>query len=240
MSVESGHQNGNGVSAGPFRHPNESAKNRLVYRTFEAALGDAAERFARGRMIDVGGGRKPWQPIFAPYVARARVRRPRREGGRARPGRRRRRDRLLDPAARRGRTDGAPDRGARAPGAARRRAHRVPPPARARRPHHRDHPALLARPRRARLLPLHAPGPALPVRDRRLRGGRAAAARRPLVDGRGRAELRPPALPAAVVGARRRRHLPVDAVAGVAVGARRPPAQVQLEPPDRRAPAAPG
>jgi SAM-dependent methyltransferase len=51
-----------------FRHPNESAKNRLVYRTFEAALRDAAARFARGRMIDVGGGRKPWQPIFAPYV----------------------------------------------------------------------------------------------------------------------------------------------------------------------------
>lgn len=52
-----------------FRHPNESAKNRLVYRTFEAALGDAAARYARGRMIDVGGGRKPWQPIFAAYVS---------------------------------------------------------------------------------------------------------------------------------------------------------------------------
>ena len=51
-----------------FRHPNESAKNRLVYRTFEAALRGAAERYARGRLIDVGGGRKPWQPIFAPYV----------------------------------------------------------------------------------------------------------------------------------------------------------------------------
>ena len=52
-----------------FRHPNESAKNRLVYRTFEAALRDAAARYARGRMIDVGGGRKPWQPIFAGYVS---------------------------------------------------------------------------------------------------------------------------------------------------------------------------
>jgi SAM-dependent methyltransferase len=52
-----------------FRHPNESAKNRLVYRTFEAALRDAAARYARGRMIDVGGGRKPWQPIFAAYVS---------------------------------------------------------------------------------------------------------------------------------------------------------------------------
>ncbi|HEY3764047.1 MAG TPA: methyltransferase domain-containing protein [Gaiellales bacterium] len=51
-----------------FRHPNESAKNRLVYRTFEAALRDAGSRYARGRMIDIGGGRKPWQPIFAPYV----------------------------------------------------------------------------------------------------------------------------------------------------------------------------
>jgi SAM-dependent methyltransferase len=55
--------------AGPrFRHPNESAKNRLAYRTFEAALRGAAETYARGRLIDVGGGRKPWQPVFAPYV----------------------------------------------------------------------------------------------------------------------------------------------------------------------------
>jgi hypothetical protein len=53
----------------PFRHPNESAKNRLVYRTFEAALRDAATRYARGRMIDVGGGRKPWQPVFAGHVS---------------------------------------------------------------------------------------------------------------------------------------------------------------------------
>ena len=53
----------------PFRHPNESAKNRLVYRTFEPALGGAAAGYARGRMIDVGGGRKPWQPIFAAHVS---------------------------------------------------------------------------------------------------------------------------------------------------------------------------
>lgn len=53
----------------PFRHPNESAKNRLVCRTFEAALRDAAARYAHGRMIDVGGRRKPWQPIFAPHVS---------------------------------------------------------------------------------------------------------------------------------------------------------------------------
>ena len=46
MSVETGHHNGNPASAGPFRHPNESAKNRLVYRTFEAALRGAAERLS--------------------------------------------------------------------------------------------------------------------------------------------------------------------------------------------------
>jgi SAM-dependent methyltransferase len=57
------------MAASRFRHPNESAKNRLVYRTFEAALRDAAGRYARGRMIDVGGGRKPWAPVFAPYVS---------------------------------------------------------------------------------------------------------------------------------------------------------------------------
>jgi len=69
MSVETGHHNGNPASPGRFRHPNESAKNRLVYRTFETALRGAAERYARGRLIDVGGGRKPWQPIFAAYVS---------------------------------------------------------------------------------------------------------------------------------------------------------------------------
>jgi SAM-dependent methyltransferase len=51
-----------------FRHPNESAKNRLAYRTFEAALRGAAAAYAHGRLIDVGGGRKPWQPVFAPHV----------------------------------------------------------------------------------------------------------------------------------------------------------------------------
>jgi len=69
MSVETGRHDGSPASAGRFRHPNESAKNRLVYRTFEAALRAAAERYARGRLIDVGGGRKPWQPVFAPYVS---------------------------------------------------------------------------------------------------------------------------------------------------------------------------
>ena len=67
MSVESGHRTGT-ASAGPFRHPNESAKNRLVYRTFEAALRDAGERYARGRMIDVGGGRQAVAACVRPYV----------------------------------------------------------------------------------------------------------------------------------------------------------------------------
>lgn len=58
-----------GFAPVPFRHPNESAKNRLVYRAFETTLRDAAATYARGRMIDVGGGRRPWQPVFAPYVS---------------------------------------------------------------------------------------------------------------------------------------------------------------------------
>jgi hypothetical protein len=50
------------------RHPNESVKNRLAYRQFEAALSYAAGRYARGPLVDVGGSRKPWAALFAPYV----------------------------------------------------------------------------------------------------------------------------------------------------------------------------
>ncbi|MDQ4019095.1 MAG: methyltransferase domain-containing protein [Actinomycetota bacterium] len=58
------------MPAGPrLHHPNEAPKNRLAYRTFEAALAYAAERYARGRLVDVGAGTKPWQPLFAPHVS---------------------------------------------------------------------------------------------------------------------------------------------------------------------------
>jgi SAM-dependent methyltransferase len=58
------------LPAGPrLHHPNEAAKNRLAYRTFEAALAYAAERYARGRLVDVGAGTKPWEPLFAPHVS---------------------------------------------------------------------------------------------------------------------------------------------------------------------------
>jgi SAM-dependent methyltransferase len=49
-------------------HPNEAAHNRIAYSVMEQALGYAAERYARGRMLDVGCGSKPWARLFAGSV----------------------------------------------------------------------------------------------------------------------------------------------------------------------------
>ena len=51
-----------------YGHPNESAHNRIAYRVMEQALGYAAERYASGRLVDVGCGSKPWARLFAPHV----------------------------------------------------------------------------------------------------------------------------------------------------------------------------
>lgn len=50
-------------------HPNEAVHNRLAYRVMEEVLTYAAGRYARGRLVDVGCGAKPWKGIFAPYVS---------------------------------------------------------------------------------------------------------------------------------------------------------------------------
>ena len=49
-------------------HTNEAARNRAAYRQLAAALEYAAGRYARGRLVDIGCGRKPWQGVFAPHV----------------------------------------------------------------------------------------------------------------------------------------------------------------------------
>jgi SAM-dependent methyltransferase len=49
-------------------HPNEAARNRVVYRQLSAALAYAARRYASGRLLDIGCGTKPWRGVFAPYV----------------------------------------------------------------------------------------------------------------------------------------------------------------------------
>ena len=49
-------------------HPNEAARNRIVYRQLTAALGYAAGRYASGRLLDIGCGTKPWRDVFAPHV----------------------------------------------------------------------------------------------------------------------------------------------------------------------------
>jgi SAM-dependent methyltransferase len=58
------------AATGPDRwpHPNRGAKNRIAYRQLEAALEHAASTYARGRLVDVGCGRKAWEPLFAAHV----------------------------------------------------------------------------------------------------------------------------------------------------------------------------
>ena len=58
------------AATGPDRwpHPNRSAKNRIAYRQLESALEYAASAYARGRLVDVGCGRKAWEPLFAGHV----------------------------------------------------------------------------------------------------------------------------------------------------------------------------
>jgi SAM-dependent methyltransferase len=49
-------------------HPNEAPRNRIAYRQLSAALEYAAGRYARGRLLDIGCGTRPWLPAFAPHV----------------------------------------------------------------------------------------------------------------------------------------------------------------------------
>jgi SAM-dependent methyltransferase len=51
-----------------FGHPNEATHNRINYRITEQALAYAAERYARGLLLDVGCGSNPWRAVFAPHV----------------------------------------------------------------------------------------------------------------------------------------------------------------------------
>jgi SAM-dependent methyltransferase len=57
-------------ATGPTRwnHPNESVHNRIAYRVMERVLEYAAGRYARGRLLDVGCGSKPWRGLFAEHV----------------------------------------------------------------------------------------------------------------------------------------------------------------------------
>ena len=49
-------------------HPNEAARNRILYLQMSAALSYAASRYARGRLLDIGCGTKPWRETFSPHV----------------------------------------------------------------------------------------------------------------------------------------------------------------------------
>ncbi len=50
-------------------HPNEAARNRVLYLQLAAALGYAASRYADGRLLDIGCGTRPWAATFAPHVS---------------------------------------------------------------------------------------------------------------------------------------------------------------------------
>jgi SAM-dependent methyltransferase len=43
-------------------------RNRIAYQQLVSALGHAAANYARGRLLDIGCGTKPWGATFAPYV----------------------------------------------------------------------------------------------------------------------------------------------------------------------------
>lgn len=49
-------------------HPNEATRNRLAYRQLAAALRYSADRYASGRLLDIGCGTKPWRETFADRV----------------------------------------------------------------------------------------------------------------------------------------------------------------------------
>ncbi|MGH2920694.1 MAG: hypothetical protein ACRDKU_01320, partial [Gaiellaceae bacterium] len=44
-----------------WNHPNESVHNRIAYRVMEEVLEYAAGTYARGRLLDIGCGSKPWR-----------------------------------------------------------------------------------------------------------------------------------------------------------------------------------
>jgi SAM-dependent methyltransferase len=51
-----------------WKHPNEAAHNRIAYRVMENMLTYAADGYARGRLVDIGCGSKPWKGLFAEHV----------------------------------------------------------------------------------------------------------------------------------------------------------------------------
>jgi SAM-dependent methyltransferase len=51
-----------------WHHPNEQDDNRLVYAVTESVFRYAAKNYARGKLVDIGCGKKPLAPIFRPYV----------------------------------------------------------------------------------------------------------------------------------------------------------------------------
>ncbi len=51
-----------------IEHATENPFNRLAHRQINNALVLAARSHARGRLLDVGCGTKPYAPLFAPYV----------------------------------------------------------------------------------------------------------------------------------------------------------------------------
>jgi ubiquinone/menaquinone biosynthesis C-methylase UbiE len=52
------------------RRQHRSSINWLVHRIHDAALADRLARHARGTLLDVGCGEKPYAPLVAPYVDR--------------------------------------------------------------------------------------------------------------------------------------------------------------------------
>ena len=51
-----------------MNHPRASRHNWLIYKVLDPEIQQAASRYAKGKMLDVGCGVKPYREMFAPYV----------------------------------------------------------------------------------------------------------------------------------------------------------------------------
>jgi SAM-dependent methyltransferase len=58
-----------GIRRTRWGHPNESARNRVIYRKLEQMMEHVAERYVHGKLLDVGCGDKPWQPLLGPHTS---------------------------------------------------------------------------------------------------------------------------------------------------------------------------
>ncbi len=48
--------------------PLPKSHNWLIHKILLESISEAASKYARGNLVDIGCGRKPWEKVFSPYV----------------------------------------------------------------------------------------------------------------------------------------------------------------------------